>query len=133
MSEGISIGAIIFIAVKPKIYLILSVGWLLVKYNLLTMETSRGISNMVVNALLPCLSFNKIVTNLSGSQIKEIGVVVLSALVIFSTGCALATLKIHYTSSAKMGLGINIWWYFCKYFRFIHRLYTKYGDRYSLQ
>jgi len=47
---------------------------------------------MVVNALLPCLSFNKIVTNLSGSQIKEIGVVVLSALVIFSTGCALATL-----------------------------------------
>ncbi|CCH45083.1 putative membrane protein [Wickerhamomyces ciferrii] len=103
MSDSISIGAIIFIAVKPivKIYLIVFLGWLLVKNNILTMETSRGISNMVVNALLPCLSFNKIVTNLSGSQIKEIGVVVLSAIVIFGTGGALAALASFITPVPK--------------------------------
>ncbi|CDR40578.1 CYFA0S05e02058g1_1 [Cyberlindnera fabianii] len=88
----ISLGSVIFIAVKPiiKIYLILAVGFIFVKTNMLTTETSRGISGMVVNALSPALTFNKIVTNLSGSHIKEIGVFVLSGVIIFGTGFALA-------------------------------------------
>lgn len=101
--EEISLGAIIFIAAKPivKIYLIMFLGWLLVRHNILTMETSRGISNMVVNALLPCLSFNKIVTNLSGGQIKEIGVSVLTAMLVFGTGGALAVLTRFITPVPK--------------------------------
>lgn len=64
---------------------------------MLTMETSRGISNMVVNALLPCLVFNKIVTNLSGSEIKEIGIVILTALLVFGTGGMLGLIATYVT------------------------------------
>lgn len=93
--SAIGIGAAIYIAVKPilKIYTIIFVGFLLAKFNIVNMETARGISNMVVNAILPCLTFNKIVTNISWKDIKEIGVIVLSALLLFSVGtvCALIT------------------------------------------
>lgn len=91
----INLGAAIYIALKPvlKIYTIIFVGFLLAKYNIVSMEHAKGISNMVVNALLPCLTFNKIVSNLSWHDIKEIGVLVLTALILFSFGtiCALIT------------------------------------------
>ncbi|CAL9737146.1 protein Ecm3p [Monosporozyma servazzii] len=93
--SSIDVGAAIYIALKPilKIYTIIFVGYLLAKFKIVTMETARGISNMVVNAILPCLTFNKIVTNISWRDIKEIGVIVLSALILFSLGtlCALVT------------------------------------------
>ncbi|SCU93931.1 LADA_0G05622g1_1 [Lachancea dasiensis] len=92
---SIGLGVAIYAAVKPvlKIYVIIFVGFLLAKYNLVTVETSRGISNMVVNAILPCLTFNKIVGNISAKDIKEVGVLVLTAFVIFATGgvCAYLT------------------------------------------
>lgn len=96
--SGLTIGDIIFISVKPifKIYLILFTGWLLVKYDILSMETSRGISNMAVNSLIPCLVFNKMVTNLSYKLIKDIGVSILTSLLISATGgfCALIVAKV---------------------------------------
>lgn len=92
---SISLGAAIYIALKPilKIYTIIAVGFLLAKYNIVTMETARGVSNMVVNAILPCLTFNKIVSNISDRDIKEVGAIVLSAIILFALGtfCALIT------------------------------------------
>ncbi|CCK68161.1 uncharacterized protein KNAG_0A04930 [Huiozyma naganishii CBS 8797] len=87
---SITIGAAIYIALKPilKIYAIIFVGFLLAKYDIVNMETAKGISNMVVNAILPCLTFNKIVTNISWHDIKEIGVIILSAVLLFSVGMA---------------------------------------------
>lgn len=92
---SIDLGAAIYIALKPilKIYTIIGVGFLLARYNIVSMETARGVSNMVVNAILPCLTFNKIVSNISDKDIKEVGVIVLSAMILFSVGsaCAIAS------------------------------------------
>ena len=101
--SAIDIGAAIYIAVKPifKIYTIILVGFLLAKFNIVTMETARGISNMVVNAILPCLTFNKIVSNISWKDIKEIGVIVLSALILFSVGTVCAVITNYTTPVPK--------------------------------
>ncbi|QLL31923.1 hypothetical protein HG536_0C00900 [Torulaspora globosa] len=92
---SVSLGAAVYIALKPilKIYTIMAVGYLLVRFDIVSMETSRGISNMVVNAILPCLTFNKIVSGISDKDIKQIGVIVLSAVLLFTVGgsCALLT------------------------------------------
>ncbi|CEP61385.1 uncharacterized protein LALA0_S03e01684g [Lachancea lanzarotensis] len=100
---SIGLGVAIYAAVKPvlKIYVILFVGFLLAKYNLATVETSRGVSNMVVNAILPCLTFNKIVGSISARDIKEVGVLVLTALVMFVTGGACAFITKWITKSPK--------------------------------
>ncbi|SCU89675.1 LAFA_0E19966g1_1 [Lachancea sp. 'fantastica'] len=100
---SIGLGVAIYAAVKPvlKIYVILLVGFLLAKYNLATVETSRGVSNMVVNAILPCLTFNKIVGSISAKDIKEVGVLVLTAVVMFVTGGACAYLTKWMTKSPK--------------------------------
>lgn len=47
-------------------------------------------SNIMINALFPCLTFNKIVANLQNSMIKEIGVFALTTILIFITGFGLA-------------------------------------------
>lgn len=86
---SISLGAIIYVALKPvfKIYAILFIGYLLAKFNVVSVETARGISNMVVNAILPCLVFNKIVGNITARDIKEVGVIVLTGILLFAIGC----------------------------------------------
>ncbi|EDO15147.1 hypothetical protein Kpol_397p6 [Vanderwaltozyma polyspora DSM 70294] len=92
---SVDLGAAIYIAIKPilKIYCIIFVGYLLARFKIVTTEIARGISNMVVNAILPCLTFNKIVSNISWRDIKEIGVILLSAVILFSVGtvCSLIT------------------------------------------
>ncbi|CAB4254800.1 similar to Saccharomyces cerevisiae YLR152C Putative protein of unknown function [Maudiozyma barnettii] len=95
----IDLGAAIYIALKPifKIYTIIFVGFLIAKYNIVSMENAKGISNMVVNAILPCLTFNKIVTNISWHDIKEVGVIILSAIILFSFG-ATGALITNYTT-----------------------------------
>ncbi|GMG39794.1 unnamed protein product [Ambrosiozyma monospora] len=72
---SVSLGKIIYIAVKPifKIYLIVGVGFWLAKKNILTVDASRNISNIVMMVLVPCLAFTKIVTNISNSDIAQIG------------------------------------------------------------
>lgn len=89
---SIDLGAIIYVALKPvfKIYVILFIGYLLARFNVIDVESSRAISNMVVNAILPCLVFNKIVGNISAKDIKEIGVIILTALLLFSIGSVCA-------------------------------------------
>lgn len=84
----ISVGNAIWSSVKPmfKIYLIIGVGFLLAKMSILTVETTRGISDIILTVLLPCLSFNKIVVNIEGNDIKSVGIICLSALLIFGTG-----------------------------------------------
>ncbi|AGO13722.1 AaceriAGL149Cp [[Ashbya] aceris (nom. inval.)] len=95
---SIGLGAAVYIAIKPvlKIYVILLIGYLAARYNILTTEITRGISNLVVNILIPSLTFNKIVQTLSYKDIKTMGVVILTALVLFTIGgiCSLIILGI---------------------------------------
>ncbi|KAH3663948.1 hypothetical protein OGAPHI_004662 [Ogataea philodendri] len=87
-----SLGAIIFIAFRPiiKIYLILAVGFILARKNILTIDTSRNISYIVVSVLSPCLNFAKVVTYLDNSYIRQIGTIAISSCLVFP-GQALAT------------------------------------------
>ena len=99
----ISLGEAIYIALKPifKIYTIIFVGFLLAKFNIVSMENAKGISNMVVNAILPCLTFNKIVTNISWRDIKEVGVIILSAIILFLFGATGALITNYSTPVPK--------------------------------
>lgn len=84
----ITLGQAIWASVKPiiKIYLIIGVGFSLAKMGILTVEATRTISDVVLTVLLPCLSFNKIVANIEDEDIKSVGIICLSAVLIFVTG-----------------------------------------------
>ncbi|QHS74889.1 uncharacterized protein SPAR_L02000 [Saccharomyces paradoxus] len=100
---SLTLGAAIYIALKPifKIYTIMLVGYLLAKFDIVSMENAKGISNMVVNAILPCLTFNKIVSNISWRDIKEIGVIILSAFILFVLGATGALFTTFATTVPK--------------------------------
>ncbi|EJS41971.1 YNL095C [Saccharomyces arboricola H-6] len=84
----ITLGQAIWASVKPiiKIYLIIGVGFLMGKMGILPVEATRIISDVVLTVLLPCLSFNKIVANIEDKDIKSVGIICLSAVLIFATG-----------------------------------------------
>ncbi|CAL9730152.1 protein Ecm3p [Monosporozyma unispora] len=88
----ISLGQVIWSSVKPiiKIYLIIGVGFLLSKMNILTAEATRTISDIVLTILLPCLSFNKIVANIEDNDIKTVGIICLTSVIVFGTGLGFA-------------------------------------------
>lgn len=85
-----SLSLIIYSCVKPifKIYLIIGTGFILSKYNVLDGSGIKIISRVVLAVLLPCLAFNKIVVNIQDSLIKEVGIVMLSSVVLFALGAA---------------------------------------------
>ncbi|CEP62095.1 putative ATPase ECM3 LALA0_S04e07668g [Lachancea lanzarotensis] len=85
---SITLGQVIWSSVKPiiKIYLIIGSGYGLTKLNILSVEGVKCISSIVLTLLLPCLSFNKIVTNIEDQDIKQVGIVCLSSVLIFGTG-----------------------------------------------
>lgn len=91
------LGLIIYAAVKPifKIYFIIAVGFFLAKKNILSVTTSRDISDIIVTAIMPCLIFNNVVSNLVSSDIKFIGVIFFEGTLLFSVG-ALLGLCTHY-------------------------------------
>lgn len=59
---------------------------MLTKFEILSVEATKCVSNVVLTLLLPCLSFNKIVANIEDNDIKSVGIVCLSSLLIFGTG-----------------------------------------------
>lgn len=104
---SISLGSVIYTAVKPiwKIYFIILCGFFFGKRNILTVETARNVSDIVVSLILPCLVFNKIVTNIENSDIKQIGIVVLVSIVLFGLGGLGALLVYYITKSPKYWKG----------------------------
>lgn len=103
----VEIGVVIWSAVKPmiKIYLILLTGFFLAKQNMLTVETTRSLSDIVLTVLLPCLSFNKIVANIDGGDIKNVGIICLTAVIIFGTGGLFALLVRTFSPVPKRWYG----------------------------
>lgn len=109
---------VIYIAVKPifKIYLILGVGIILARKNILTVETSRNISSIAINVLIPCLAFQKIVSNISNDDIHQIATIViisffsmgLGTILCFSFGLAAGCPKTWWGGLLCCGLLPNI-------------------------
>ncbi|OBA28497.1 auxin efflux carrier [Hanseniaspora valbyensis NRRL Y-1626] len=84
----LSLGECIYISIKPiiRVYLILATGFLLSKKGLLSPQMTKDVSALVVNALLPCLAFNKIVSYISYKDLQMIGIIVLTSLFIYALG-----------------------------------------------
>lgn len=103
----LGLGTVVFIALKPivKIYLILGTGYLLARVKILSVEGSRIISDTVLNVLLPCLIFNKVVSNLQGRDIKSVGIICLSSIIIFATGGLMGLLTRICTPAPKRWFG----------------------------
>lgn len=101
------LGTIIYSAVKPifKIYFIIALGFLLAKRNILTVTTCRDISDCIVTAIMPCLIFNNVVTNLKSSDIKNLGIIFFTGTLLFIIGIGLSVLNKVLTKSPKRWLG----------------------------
>lgn len=91
---GLPLGTVIYIAVKPifKIYLIIGVGFWLARRKVLTVEVSKNISAMAIQVLIPCLAFQKIVSNIHNSDIAEIGSIAIVSVLIMGGGSLLCFL-----------------------------------------
>lgn len=89
---SVTLGQVIFASVKPifKIYLIIGVGFMLARYGILSVEATRIISDIVLTVLIPCLAFSKIVSNIEDQDIKQVGIICLSSVLIFGTGLFMA-------------------------------------------
>ncbi|CCD23443.1 putative ATPase ECM3 NDAI_0B04090 [Naumovozyma dairenensis CBS 421] len=103
----ITLGQAIWSSVKPiiKIYLIIGTGFLLSKMNILTSEATRTISDVVLTILLPCLSFNKIVANIEDNDIKQVGIICLTSVILFATGLGFAFLVRKFLPVPKQWYG----------------------------
>lgn len=78
---SLSIGAAIFIALKPlvKILANAAMGFYLAKKNVMSVETSRNISYIVVNFLAPSLMFSRIVQAIDSDDMKIVGIIFLTS------------------------------------------------------
>lgn len=88
---GLPLGEVIYIAVKPifKIYMIIGVGFWLARRKILNVEVSKNISAIAIQVLIPCLAFQKIVSNISNSDIAEIGTIAIVSVLIMGGGSLL--------------------------------------------
>lgn len=104
---SVSLSLVIYLAVKPifKIYFIIGIGFFLARKNILTVTTCRDISDTVVTAIMPCLIFENVVTNLKSSDIKSIGIVFFEGTLLFGTGAIIAVAIAFLTRSPKRWLG----------------------------
>ncbi|GEQ69506.1 hypothetical protein JCM33374_g3178 [Metschnikowia sp. JCM 33374] len=102
-----SLGLVIYAAVKPifKIYFIIGMGFFLAKRNILPVTTCRDISDLIVTAIMPCLIFNNIVSYLSSSDIKSIGIIFFEGTLLFGVGAGLGLLTHYVCKSPKAWFG----------------------------
>lgn len=83
----------------------MAIGYFLAKKNILSVTTCRDISDAVVTALMPCLIFNQVVTNLKSSDIQNLGVIFFTATLLFLFGFLLAFVTYYLTKSPKRWYG----------------------------
>lgn len=98
---------IIYASVKPifKIYFIIGIGFYLARRNILTVTTCRDISDAIVTAIMPCLIFNNVVTNLKSSDIKNIGIIFFEGTILFAVGALCSLVTYYVCRSPKRWFG----------------------------
>lgn len=106
-SDSLSLSLVIYSAVKPifKIYFIIALGFMLAKRNILTVTTCRDISDTIVTVIMPCLIFNNMVSYLKSSDIKNVGIIIFTAILLFLVGGLLGYTTHLVTRSPKRWLG----------------------------
>ncbi|CDK26048.1 unnamed protein product [Kuraishia capsulata CBS 1993] len=92
------LGGFIYAAVKPiiRIYLLMATGYFLAKYDLMSVESARAVSDLILMVFMPALTFAKVVTNLDIRDIKTIGVIILTAVLMYSASAAFAFVNVFF-------------------------------------
>lgn len=80
-------------------------GGLLARKNVLSVHAGRTISDLILTLLLPSLIFQKIVVNISGADIQNIGVIGFIAFLLFSFGGLMAFAISKFTPCPKSWFG----------------------------
>lgn len=107
MSYHFGLGQAIYIAIKPlfKIYLSAGTGFLLAKQKILTLDGSRVISQIVLTYLVPCLFFHNIVASLKDTDIKIMGVIILTGYIYYAAGALCGLILKMLNPVPKMWVG----------------------------
>ncbi|QPG73701.1 hypothetical protein FOA43_001014 [Brettanomyces nanus] len=102
MSDA-ALGEVIFSSVKPiiRMYMIILTGFFLARTGYLGVATSRAISDLVLLVFMPGLIFDRVVSYISIDDIKTIGVIVLSAVILYVLNAAVAGLIVLFTPVPK--------------------------------
>ncbi|EJD04592.1 uncharacterized protein FOMMEDRAFT_107402 [Fomitiporia mediterranea MF3/22] len=93
MSSNLSIGALIWISVRPlisRLWLSGAFGFAITKADIFPLAASRGTGQIVLNVTLPCLMFSKIVPAFTPQNIDKLGVLVAVAFLYEAIGLFLA-------------------------------------------
>lgn len=103
----VPLGQVIYASVKPifKIYIIIVIGYFLAKRNVLSVTTCRDISDAIVTVILPCLIFDKIVSNIVSSDIKNLGIIFFEGTLLFTIGASIALGIFYLCKSPKAWFG----------------------------
>ncbi|KAK9239450.1 auxin efflux carrier [Lipomyces kononenkoae] len=91
---ALSVGAAIFIAVKPivKIFFSICFGIYFAKKGVLDPHTCKKMSSVIINYFLPCIVFSKVTVAFDANTMKIAGLTVLTAIVYIACGCLFAAL-----------------------------------------
>ncbi|KAK9390056.1 auxin efflux carrier [Lipomyces mesembrius] len=91
---ALSLGAAIFIAVKPivKIFFSICFGIYFSKKGVLDPHTCKKMSSVIINYFLPCIVFSKVTVAFDAHTMTIAGVTVLTALLYITCGCVFAAL-----------------------------------------
>ncbi|AOW03486.1 auxin efflux carrier [Yarrowia lipolytica] len=105
--SSLSIGAAIFIALKPLVKILANsaMGFYLAKKNIMSVETSRNISYLVVNFLAPSLMFSRIIQAIDSDDMKIVGIIFLTSLMFQVYGIGFGTLTHYITPNPQNFFG----------------------------
>lgn len=100
---GSPLGEIIYAAVKPiiRMYMIIGTGFFLTRKGLFGVTAARACSDMVLMIFMPALVFDKIVSYISISDIKTIGVICFSAFIMYVINACVAFFIVKFTPVPK--------------------------------
>ncbi|KAG5361176.1 putative transporter [Yarrowia sp. C11] len=105
--SSLSIGAAIYIALKPLVKILANsaMGFYLAKKNVMSVETSRNISYLVVNFLAPALMFSRIIQAIDSDDMKIVGIIFLTSLMFQVYGIGFGTLTHYITPNPQNFFG----------------------------
>lgn len=100
---GAPLGEVIYASVKPiiRMYLIIGTGLAMTRGGLLSIATTRALSDMAVLVFMPALVLDKLINYIDIDDIKTIGVLCLSALLMYALNAAAAGFIVYVTPVPK--------------------------------
>ncbi|KAK9458775.1 auxin efflux carrier [Lipomyces oligophaga] len=104
---SMTVGASIYVAVKPivKIFLSVSAGFYFSRIGVLDIHTSKKVSTILLNYFLPCIVFSKVVVAFDSNNMQIAGFAALTAVLYIVVGVAIALILRYVVKPPKFWRG----------------------------